>query len=127
MLCCEWNFVYRITSNVTEVTKNTEVYKKSTLSKTRSCESENVLKSGRDVVEDMTCSDRSRTSSSEFNINKMKVMVIENYQLSFTNIFSVCRIMFEKANSLKKARLVEPSVTRGFCIRITHHLTRLLL
>ena len=48
---------------------------KVTLSETRTYESFNAFKSGRDVVEDLPRSSRPSTSSTEVNIAKVKEMV----------------------------------------------------
>ena len=57
-----------------------------TLSKTRAYEWYSALKSGRDVVEDLFCSGRTSTSSTEVNIAKVEEMVTENRHLSLRDI-----------------------------------------
>ena len=55
-----------------------KTYGKSTSPKTRAYEWYSAFKSGRDVVEDLPCSGRPSTSSTEVNITKVKEMVTEN-------------------------------------------------
>ena len=63
-----------------------QAYGESTFSKTRAYEWYSVLKSGRDVVEDLPRSGRPSTSSTEVNIAKVKEMVTENRHLSLREI-----------------------------------------
>ena len=72
-----------------------KAYGESTFSKTYAYEWCSILKSGRDVMEDLPRSGRPSTSSTEVNIAKVKEMVTENRDLSLREIaveFSVSQI-----------------------------------
>ena len=72
-----------------------KAYGESTLSKTRAYEWYSALKSGRDVVKDLSRSGRPSTSSTEVNIDKVKEMVIENRHFSLREIAAELTVSHE--------------------------------
>ena len=112
------NFALQIEFRVSESLKMLQkAYSESTLSKTHAYEWYSALKSGRDVVEDLSRSGWSSMSSTEVNIAKVKEMMTENRHLSLRET---------AAEFVEKGQICGKKI-HGFCTTITHHLTRLSL
>ena len=72
-----------------------KAYGESTISGTRAYEWYSAFKGGRDVLEDLSSSGRSSTSSIEVNIAKVKEMVTENRHLSLREIAAELSVSHE--------------------------------
>ena len=77
-----------------------KAYGESTLLKTRAYEWYSAFKSGWDVVEDLPCSGRPSTSSTEVNIGKVKEMVTENRHLSLKKIAAELSVSHESIRTI---------------------------